>query len=66
MSIIISFYKNIKFCSLIAIFYIYEDVTYQVILEKLNNGEYISLDSVDKLLEYENAVTIKLSKFDKI
>jgi UDP-N-acetylmuramate--alanine ligase len=32
----------------------YEDVTYKVILDHLDNGEYISLDTVDKLLEYED------------
>ncbi len=42
----------------------YDDVTYQVILEKLENGEYISLDSVDKLLQYENAVLLFMSSKD--
>lgn len=42
----------------------YDDVTYEVILEKLENGEYISLESVDKLLEYENAVIIFMSSKD--
>lgn len=42
----------------------YDDVTYQVILDKLDNGEYMSLDLVDKLLEYENAVLIFMSSKD--
>ena len=42
----------------------YEDVTYRVILDKLENGEYISLETVDKLLEYEDAVIIFMSSKD--
>lgn len=42
----------------------YEDVTYKVILDKVNNGEYISLDTVDKLLEYEDAVLVFMSSKD--
>jgi hypothetical protein len=42
----------------------YEDVTYHVILDKLKNGEYVSLDTVDKLLEHENAVLIFMSSKD--
>jgi UDP-N-acetylmuramate--alanine ligase len=42
----------------------YEDVTYKVILDHLDNGEYISLDTVDKLLEYEDAVIIFMSSKD--
>ena len=42
----------------------YDDVTYEVILEKLENGEYISLELVDKLLEYENSVIIFMSSKD--
>ena len=42
----------------------YDDVTYQVILDKLNNGEYINLDTVDKLLKHKNAVMIFMSSKD--
>lgn len=42
----------------------YEDVTCQVILDKLKNGEYMSLELVDQLLEYENAVLIFMSSKD--
>lgn len=42
----------------------YDDVTYQVILDKLNNGEYINLDMVDKLLKHKNAVMIFMSSKD--
>ena len=42
----------------------YDGVTYQVILDKLKNGEYISLDSVDKLLKHKNAVLLFMSSKD--
>lgn len=42
----------------------YDDVTYEVILDKLNNGEYINLDMVDKLLKHKNAVIIFMSSKD--
>ena len=42
----------------------YDDVTYEVILEKLTNGEYISLDTVDKLLKHKNAVLLFMSSKD--
>lgn len=42
----------------------YDDVTCQVIIDKLNNGEYMSLDLVDKLLEHKNAVMIFMSSKD--
>ena len=42
----------------------YDDVTYEVILDKLNNGEYINLDMVDKLLKHKNAVMIFMSSID--
>ena len=42
----------------------YDDVTYKCILEKLDNGEYINLDMVDKLLEYENTVFLFMSSKD--
>jgi len=42
----------------------YDDVDYNVILEKLNNGEYMSLEKVDELLKYENAVLIFMSSKD--
>ena len=42
----------------------YDDVTCQVILDKLNNGEYMSLDLADKLLVHKNAVIIFMSSKD--
>ncbi len=42
----------------------YDDVTYKVILDLLKNGEYMSLDKVDELLQYENAVLIFMSSKD--
>ncbi|MEG2321974.1 MAG: UDP-N-acetylmuramate--L-alanine ligase [Bacilli bacterium] len=42
----------------------YDDVTSDVILSKLNNGEYMSLDLVDKLLVHKNAVMIFMSSKD--
>lgn len=42
----------------------YDDVTYEVILKHLKNGEYISLDSVDKLLKHKNAVLLFMSSKD--
>ncbi len=39
----------------------YDDVTYEVILDKLKNGSYISMDNPDELLQYENAVLIFMS-----
>ena len=42
----------------------YDDATYEVILEKLDNGEYINIDMADKLLQYENAVMIFMSSKD--
>lgn len=42
----------------------YDDVTYKVILDKLDNGEYMSMDKVDELLKYENAVLIFMSSKD--
>ena len=42
----------------------YDDVTYKVILDKLDNGEYINLDTVDKLLKHKNAVLIFMSSKD--
>lgn len=42
----------------------YDDVTCDVILEKLNNGEYMSLDLVDKLLQHKNAVLLFMSSKD--
>ena len=42
----------------------YDDVTYQVILDKLNNGEYINLENADKLLKHKNAVMIFMSSKD--
>ena len=42
----------------------YDDVTYNIILDKLNNGEYMSLDLVDKLLVHKNAVMIFMSSKD--
>ncbi len=42
----------------------YDDVDYNVILDKLDNGKYMSLDKVDELLEYENAVLLFMSSKD--
>lgn len=42
----------------------YDDVDYHVILDKLKNGKYMSLDRVDELLKYENAVLIFMSSKD--
>ena len=42
----------------------YDDVDYHVILDKLKNGKYMSLDKVDELLKYENAVLIFMSSKD--
>lgn len=40
------------------------DVTYKDILKNTRNGEYINLDSVDKLLQYHNSVIIFMSSKD--
>lgn len=42
----------------------YDGVTYKLILDKLKNGEYMSLDLVDKLLKHKNAVMIFMSSKD--
>lgn len=42
----------------------YDDVDYHVILDKLKNGKYMSLNKVDELLQYENAVLIFMSSKD--
>ena len=42
----------------------YDDVDYHVILDKLNNGKYMSLDKVDELLEYDDAVLLFMSSKD--
>ena len=42
----------------------YDDVTYQVILDQLDHGEYIDLEHVNKLLQYKNAVIIFMSSKD--
>lgn len=42
----------------------YDDVTCDVILDKLDNGEYMSLELVDKLLKHKNAVMIFMSSKD--
>lgn len=42
----------------------YDGVDYHVILDKLKNGKYMSLDKVDELLKYENAVLIFMSSKD--
>ena len=38
--------------------------TYNVILDKLDNGKYMSLEKVDELLEYEDAVLLFMSSKD--
>lgn len=42
----------------------YDDVTYKVIQDKVENCEYINLDTVDKLLKHKNAVMIFMSSKD--
>ena len=42
----------------------YDDVDYHVILDKLKNGKYMSLDRVDELLKYDDAVLIFMSSKD--
>ena len=42
----------------------YDDVTCDVILDKLDNGEYMSLDLVDKLLKHKDSVLIFMSSKD--
>lgn len=42
----------------------YDGVDYHVILDKLRNGKYMSLDRVEELLKYENAVLIFMSSKD--
>ena len=42
----------------------YDDVTCDVILKKLNNGEYMSFDLVNKLLVHKNAVMLFMSSKD--
>ena len=44
----------------------YDGVTYKDIMDKTNNCEHISLETVDKLLKHKNAVIIKLFMFIKI
>jgi len=39
----------------------YKNVTYKLILNELNNGEYINIEKTDKLLEYKNQVFIFMS-----
>ena len=39
----------------------YDDVTPDVIIDKLKNGGYMSLDKVDELLQYKNAVILFMS-----
>lgn len=42
----------------------YDDVTYHNILDKLDNGEYMSLELVDKLLEHQDSVLLFMSSKD--
>lgn len=44
--------------------YGYDDVTYKLILDHLVNGEYMSMDLVDKLLKHKNAVLVFMSSKD--
>ncbi len=39
----------------------YDDVDYHLILDKVKNGEHISLETIDKLLDYRNAVILFMS-----
>ena len=42
----------------------YDDVTCNLIIDNLKNGEYISLDTVDKLLQYKDSVLLFMSSKD--
>ena len=42
----------------------YDEVTSNDIIKNLNNGELISLETVDKLLEYENSILLFMSSKD--
>lgn len=42
----------------------YDDVTADLIINNLKNGEYISLDQVDKLFQYKNSVLLFMSSKD--
>ena len=42
----------------------YDDVTCNLIIDNLNNGEYISLDTVNKLLQYKDSVLLFMSSKD--
>jgi UDP-N-acetylmuramate--alanine ligase len=44
--------------------YGYDNVTYELILQHLKNGEYISIDLADKLLKHKNAVLVFMSSKD--
>ncbi|MBQ4633901.1 MAG: UDP-N-acetylmuramate--L-alanine ligase [Bacilli bacterium] len=39
----------------------YDDVTYEMVMDKTNNCEHISLEEVDKLLKHKNAVILFMS-----
>ncbi len=42
----------------------YDDVTCNLIIDNLKNGEYISLDTVNKLLQYKDSVLLFMSSKD--
>lgn len=42
----------------------YDDVTADLIIKNLNNGEYISLEQVNKLFQYKNSVLLFMSSKD--
>ena len=42
----------------------YDDVSYEDILKDVRNGEFISIETADKLLQYENAVLLFMSSKD--
>ncbi len=42
----------------------FNDVDHNLIINNLKNGEYISLETVDKLLEYKNSVLLFMSSKD--
>ena len=42
----------------------YDDVTADLIIKNLNNGEYISLEQVNKLSQYKNSVLLFMSSKD--
>ena len=42
----------------------YDDITADIIINRLKNGEHISLETVDKLLQYKDSVLLFMSSKD--